>query len=672
MTVTVERFPREVREIETLWIPLASGIKLAARMWIPRDAEQHPVPAILEYVPYRRRDVTALRDSHMHPYIAGHGYACVRVDMRGSGDSDGVLTDEYLPTELQDGAEVIGWLAKQTWCTGTVGMIGNSWGGFNALQIAALNPPTLRAIITSCSTDDRYADDVHYMGGCLLSNNLRWASTMFAYNARPPDPAVVGDRWREMWRQRLEGSGLWVENWLRHQRRDAFWKHGSVCEDFGAIKCAVYAVGGWADGYTNAIPRLMAGLKAPKKALIGQWAHRFPHMALPGPAIGFLQDSLRWWDKWLKGVETGVTAEPAMRVWMQDSVPPQTAYATLPGRWVAEPAWPPPSVSMRKLVLNPGRLDPEARGETPLPILSPESVGQAAGNWCPHGLFPDMPDDQRIDDGGSLVFDTDPLPEALEILGAPVVELELASDKPQALVAVRLSDVFPSGAATRVSYGLLNLSHRESHEFPSPLQPGRRYRVTVQLNDLGQVVPKGHRLRLAVSTAYWPIAWPSPEPATLTVFAGRSHLSLPLRKASAEDAKLPPLPRHELPALLKTTTRRPGQVTQTVSRDRETGTQHFRAEIDHGATHFDGIGLDIWSRTTEDYSIGPNDPLSARAEVDWVTGYAREGWRVESKTRTVLTSTREAFHLEATIDAYENGTRAFARSWNVAIPRDHV
>jgi predicted acyl esterase len=416
----------------------------------------------------------------------------------------------------------------------------------------------------------------------------------------------------------------------------------------------------------------MAGLKAPKKALIGQWAHRFPHMALPGPAIGFLQDSLRWWDKWLKGVETGVTAEPAMRVWMQDSVPPQTAYATLPGRWVAEPAWPPPSVSMRKLVLNPGRLDPEARGETPLPILSPESVGQAAGNWCPHGLFPDMPDDQRIDDGGSLVFDTDPLPEALEILGAPVVELELASDKPQALVAVRLSDVFPSGAATRVSYGLLNLSHRESHEFPSPLQPGRRYRVTVQLNDLGQVVPKGHRLRLAVSTAYWPIAWPSPEPATLTVFAGRSHLSLPLRKASAEHAKLPPLPRHELPALLKTTTRRPGQVTQTVSRDRETGTQHFRAEIDHGATHFDGIGLDIWSRTTEDYSIGPNDPLSARAEVDWVTGYAREGWRVESKTRTVLTSTREAFHLEATIDAYENGTRAFARSWNVAIPRDHV
>jgi hypothetical protein len=323
-------------------------------------------------------------------------------------------------------------------------------------------------------------------------------------------------------------------------------------------------------------------------------------------------------------------------------------------------------------VLNPGRLDDAPRGEAPLPILSPETVGQATGNWCPHGLFPDMPDDQRIDDGGSLVFDTDPLPEALEILGAPVVELELASDKPQALVAVRLSDVFPSGAATRVSYGLLNLSHRDSHESPSPLQPGKRYRVKVELNDLGQVIPKGHRLRLAVSTAYWPIAWPSPEPATLTVFAGRSHLSVPLRGKSAEDAKLTPLPPHELPPPLKTTTRRPGQVTQVISRDRATGTQHFRVVIDHGATHFDGIDLDMWSKTTEDYSIAPDDPLSARAVVDWDGGYARKDWRVESKTRTVLTSTHEAFHLEATIDAYENGTRVFARNWNVVIPRDHV
>ncbi len=672
MTATGTGYPREIREIESLWIPLRSGLRLAARMWIPTDAEENPVPAILEYIPYRRRDVTAVRDSHMHPYVAGHGYACVRVDIRGSGDSDGVLTDEYLPTELNDGAEVIAWLAKQTWCTGTVGMIGNSWGGFNALQIAALNPPALKAIVTSCSTDDRYADDIHYMGGCLLTNNLRWASTMFSHNARPPDPAVVGDRWREMWRQRLEGSGLWIETWLRHQRRDAFWKHGSICEDYGAIQCAVYAVGGWADGYSNAIPRLMAGLKVPRKAMIGHWAHRFPHMALPGPAVGFLQESLRWWDRWLKGIETGIMNEPAMRVWMQESVPPQTSYASLPGYWIAEPGWPSPSISVRRFVLNLGRLDDDAGRETALTILSPETVGQASGNWCPHGLFPDMPDDQRIDDGGSLVFDTDPLPEAVEILGAPVVELELASDKPQAFVAVRLSDVFPSGAATRVTYGLLNLSHRDSHEIPSPIEPGQRYRVRVQLNDLGQAIPRGHRIRVAVSTSYWPIAWPSPEPATLTMFAGRSHLLLPLRGRSAEDAKLAPLPRHELPPLLKTTTRRLGNVTQTTSRDRGTGAQLFHVENDSGTIHLDGIDLDMWSRTTEDYLIEPNDPLSARFEVGWVTGFARKDWQVETKTRTVLTSTRDAFHLEATIDAYEKGARVVAKNWNVSIPRDHV
>ena len=263
---TVTSFPRAVREVDPDWIPLADGNRLAAKIWRPADAETDPVPAILEYLPYRRRDFTAQRDALMHPYVAGHGYACVRVDLRGSGDSDGVLTDEYLPLEQDDALEVIAWLAAQPWCTGAVGMIGNSWGGFNALQVAARRPPALKAIITSCSTDDRYADDIHYMGGCLLVEQLRWASTMFAHNARPPDPAIVGARWRDLWMQRLRESGLWLEPWLRHQRRDAYYKHGSVCEDFGAIACPVLAVGGWADAYTNAIPRLMQGLSVPRMA----------------------------------------------------------------------------------------------------------------------------------------------------------------------------------------------------------------------------------------------------------------------------------------------------------------------------------------------------------------------------------------------------------------------
>ena len=672
MTVIVKSFPRKVREIETMWITLADGCRLAARVWLPEDAEAKPVPAILEYLPYRRRDGTATRDALMHPYIAGHGYACVRVDQRGSGDSDGVLLGEYLAQELSDGVEVIAWLARQPWCTGNVGMIGNSWGGFNGLQLAALQPPALKAIITSCSTDDRYADDVHYMGGAVINDNLRWASTMFSHNARPPDPTVVGERWREMWMDRLENSGLWVKNWLEHQRRDEFWKHGSVCEDYAKIRCAVYALGGWLDAYTNAVPRLMEHLTCPKKAMIGQWGHRYPHMALPGPPVGFLKDAVRWWDHWLKGTDTGIMDEPVMRIWMQDSVPPQTFYREMPGRWVGEPSWPPPSVTPTRFGLAAGRLARGEAGSGTMTIRSPQTVGQTIGKWCPYGLFPDMPSDQREEDGGSLVFDTPPLDRPVEILGAPVVELELASDKPQALICVRLSDVLPSGAATRVSYGLLNLTHRDSHERPEPLVPGKTYRVRVKLNDLAQVFPKGHRVRVAVSTTYWPLAWPSPEAATVTVDGAGSTLTLPVRGASPTDAKLVPLPPHELPEALTSTTIRPGRIEQTHTRDRPTGALRYVFENDSGTTRLDGIDLETSGYARDDFSIHPDEPLKARAEVTGRSSHERQGWKCEARTRTVMTATPTTFELEATLDAYEGDTRVFAKSWKVSIPRDNV
>ncbi|MGD2116459.1 MAG: CocE/NonD family hydrolase, partial [Acidobacteriota bacterium] len=337
----VETFPRPIHEIENRWIPLSDGTRLAARIWLPDDADEHPVPAILEYLPYRKRDFTRARDEPMHRYFAGHGYAAVRVDLRGAGDSDGLLTDEYTEQELDDAVEVIAWLAEQPWCSGAVGMMGISWGGFNSLQVAARRPPALGAVITLCSTDDRYADDAHYMGGCLLNENLTWGSVLLTFNAYPPDPALVGARWRRMWLERMEATPLFPEVWMRHPWRDAYWRHGSVCEDFAAVACPVYAIGGWADGYSNAVPRLLAGLSVPRKGLIGPWSHAFPHDAVPGPSIGFLQEALRWWDQWLAGRETGILDEPMLRVWMQESVPPRPTYADRPGRWVAETAWPP-------------------------------------------------------------------------------------------------------------------------------------------------------------------------------------------------------------------------------------------------------------------------------------------------------------------------------------------
>ena len=228
---------REVRQLDYVWIPMRDGARLAARVWLPEDAESDPVPGILEAVPYRLSDGMATRDVLIHPYWAARGYACVRVDLRGSGESDGVLEDEYHPQEQEDLLEVIAWIAAQPWCTGAVGMTGISWGGFNSLQLAARRPPALKAVITLMSTDDRYADDVHYKGGCVLATDLlHWSTCMLHWQCQPPHEAAVGERWRELWEQRLAANRPWVHTWLAHQRRDAYWKHGSVCEDYSAIE----------------------------------------------------------------------------------------------------------------------------------------------------------------------------------------------------------------------------------------------------------------------------------------------------------------------------------------------------------------------------------------------------------------------------------------------------
>ncbi len=672
MTKTVDSFSRKVREIENVFITLSDGCRLAARIWLPQDAEADPVPAILEYLPYRKRDGTAPRDALTHPWFAGHGYAGVRVDMRGSGESDGLLEDEYLKQEQDDCLEVLRWIAAQPWCTGKIGMMGISWGGFNGLQVAARRPPELKAVVTLASTDDRYADDVHYMGGCLINDNMSWASAMFSLMTHPADPALVGDGWRETWLNRLENQPLLIDRWLRHQRRDAYWKHGSVCEDYGAIEAAVYAIGGWADGYTNAVPRLLAGLSCPKKGLVGPWAHKYPHFAKPGPTIGFLQETLRWWDQWLKGIDTGITDEPEYRVWMQEWVPPRPHYEERPGRWVAEPCWPSPHIAEQRLCLNDGRLDDAAAAPGQVTVRSPMSTGLASGKWCPYGLVPDQAADQREDDGKSVLFDSAPLDQRVEILGAPVIELEVSADKPNALVAVRLNDVAPDGASLRVSYGLLNLTHRDSHETPTPLEPGRRYKVRVKLNDIAHAFPAGHRIRVAVSNAYWPIAWPSPEPVALTLHTGVSALLLPVRAPRAEDDGLAPFPPAEASPPEPMTELAPDGDRRGWSRDIATGESVLTIHTDDGRIRFDGHGLETDGGRHAVYRIGTEDPSSATIDIAFTLAARRGDWEVRTETRTVMRSTPTAFLLEATLDAWEGETRVCARNWSTTVPRDLV
>jgi len=643
--LNVSSLPRPVREIENAWIPLSDGTRLAARLWLPEDADRSPVPALLEYLPYRKRDGTSERDALTHPYLAGHGYASVRVDIRGSGESDGVLSDEYSRQEQDDALEVIAWLAAQPWCSGAVGMFGISWGGFNALQVAARRPPALKAIVTLCSTDDRYRDDVHYMGGAKLNAGFGWAGFFFADMCHPPDPALVGDRWRVLWLERLRGLPLFLERWLEHQHRDAYWRHGSVCEDYAAIECPVLAVGGWTDGYTNAIPRLLEHLSAPRKGLIGPWAHAYPHFAQPGPQVGFLQEMLRWWDHWLKGRDTGVMDEPMLRAWMTDSHAPAAHHETLPGRWVAEPSWPPPTCVAQRLFLTDAGLLAAPGPLAAREVCSPLTLGRHAGEWCPFGRGNDQADDQREDDALSLLFETPPLAETVEILGAPAVTLEVASDRPVAQLIARLCDVHPDGRSLRVSFGVLNLTHREGSAAPSALMPGQRCRVRLQLNDCGAGFPAGHRIRLALSTAYWPMVWPAPETATVTILGGA--LDLPVRPARAGEA-LPPLPSPRSAPPDKARPVRPGVV------------------------RFDRIGLEVGSEGSFSEEIQGDDPLSATTGMRRSLTVSRDGWRVRVEASMQMSCTRETFRLEASVRAFDGDEEVCSRQWDRSIPRDLV
>lgn len=664
-----------IEEIENVWIPLDDGCRLAARIWLPKAARQEPVAAILEYIPYRKRDFMRSRDEPIHRYFAVKGFASVRVDLRGSGDSDGVLTDEYTDQEHRDALQTIAWIAKQPWCSGAVGMMGISWGGFNSLQVAALQPPALKAIITVCSTDDRYADDAHYMGGCLLNENMQWGSMLTLYSALPPDPEIVGERWRGMWRERIEALEPFPALWMGHQTRDFYWKHGSVCQVYDAIKCPVYAVGGWADGYSNAIPRLMQHLSCPKKGLIGPWAHVFPHDGVPGPAIGFLQEAVRWWDQWLRGIDTGIMDEPAIRVWMQESVPPQPQYEEWPGRWVAEERWPSPRVQPRTLWLDVGSLCDEPDRPTELSFSSPQSTGLRGGEWCAFGADGEMPRDQRPDDGGSLTFDTDPLEARLEILGAPVLVVDLRADQPVGFLAARLCDVAPDGSVLRVSYGLLNLTHRESHEAPTPLNPGEIYRVRVQLNDIAHAFPRGHRIRLSLSTSYWPIAWPAPDACVITVRTGTSTFELPVRPPSERDGQLPPFEDPDAAPGTTHTTLRPLPMKRTIEVDLATNNIIYTLRGDGGEfggaalAKIEEIDLELGYTLVRRYRIVEDDPLSACAELRQATSMRRGDWAVEIECLTKLTATSDEFHFECDVLAREGDELFARRQWTREIPR---
>ncbi|NUR68939.1 MAG: CocE/NonD family hydrolase [Streptomyces sp.] len=655
-------FPYETAH-EDLRIPLPDGTRLYARVWRPLTEE--PVPALLEYLPYRLTDWTAPRDFQRHPWYAGHGYASVRVDVRGHGNSEGLPTDEYSATELADGVEVVNWLAEQPWCDGRVGMFGISWGGFNSLQIAALAPEPLKAVVTVCSTDDRYDNDVHYMGGSVLAVDMHaWAATMLAFVSRPPDPRYAGAGWRDLWLERLEHVDPFIHTWLDHQTRDAYWRHGSVCEDYGAIDAAVLAVGGWHDPYRDTVLRLVEHLPPDRvRGIVGPWSHQYPDRGLPpGPAIGFLQETLRWWDQHLKGVDTGVMREPLLRAYVSDSHRPATVHDTLPGRWVGEPAWPSPHVTTISYGLQ----------GAPVLVRSPQHTGVDAGRFFPFGNDADLPPDQREEDARSACFEF-AVGEETWVLGRPRVRLRVTCEVPRGQVIARLCDVAPDGASTLVTRGVLNLSARHGRDRAVPWEPGATGEVVFELNGIGHVFPPGHRIRLAVSSAYWPWIWPQPESeAGFTLDPAGSFLELPVRTHDmaaditfAEPEQSAPLGVN-FPATLDEP--RPERL---VVRDVAKG--EWRLEVDprYGGTRVYPDGLEFTEDALETYTVDETDPLSAHARSEWSIRLHRPelGWDTTVRTRSEITCESTVFLTSNEVICTEGDEVVFHRTWEKRIPR---
>ena len=497
---------------------------------------------------------------------------------------------------------MIGWLAAQPWCNGSVGMTGVSWGGFACVQAAARTPPALKAIAPLHFTDDRYADDVHYRGGCVLGlDMLQWATSMEAYRAQPPDPDLVGEEWRARWRERLDGHEPFILPWLGHQRRDDYWRVGSACEHHERITCDVFAIGGWVDGYRDAVLRMLEHVPGRSRGLIGPWGHTSPESGKPGPEIGFLQELVRFFGASLRGDDNGFWDEPQLIAFIQAATPPATSCEVRAGHWVAEASWPSPAVRTDVLALPDG----PSRALRGLQLC-----GLDAGVWCGDGGPADLPGDQRSEDGASLCWDW-PVAADAELLGHVVAELELEADRPSALVAVRLCDVAPDGASTLVAREVFNLTHRHGHDRVEPVVPGERMLVRVPLMSTGYALPAGHTLRLALSPTYWPWAWPSPEAVTLTVHGG--HVELPVRSGDGS----PPLPQWgpaEAAAPLESESLHAGRLGRTLTHDLATGATELAFDwIDHRTRH-KASGTVLGERNRARYRLTEGDPLSAEVE----------------------------------------------------------
>ncbi|MGH2826891.1 MAG: CocE/NonD family hydrolase [Actinomycetota bacterium] len=641
---------------EHIFIEMSDGVRLAGNLYLP----DKPAPVVIEALPYRKDDLTANYTPEYRRLRDEGGYAVARIDLRGCGSSEGLATDEYPATEQRDLCEVISWLARRDFCTGSVGMYGTSYSGFNSIQVAMERPPELKAIVAIYATDDRYTDDVHFEGGALRAlDQIDYCLYMTPMNALPPTPSIAGARWLEMWRERVDELEPWLLRWIDEQNDGPYWRHGSLRPRYDAIEAATMIVGGWADGYRNATFRAFEQLRCDKRLLIGPWSHASAESALPGPHIDLVPEMIRWWDRWLKDEQNGIDDEPPITIFVRHSTKPEPDLAEMRGEWRYETTWPPKGLIEREFSL--GGAVRAAGADDRLEVRG--DVGWTAHLSCAGVLPWGQPQDQRPDEAHSLVYDWGPFDDDVEILGYPRARLAVGADKPVAFVSAKLCDVFEDGTSALISRGFLNLTHRGSHSNPQPLDPGAVYDVSIDLTATSWVLPRGHRIRLALAGTDWPNVWPPPEPVSLTFDPHRSALHLPALDGGNELAT----PRLRPPPAATKSQDSDSRVDWRIEHDvleRET----FYV-VDHGSTYETEMG----ARVTESYfgrvAVSTTDPGRSRAEgrvrfeIVWPEATA------VAEVRATLGSSAREYHLELDLDVNHDGESLGRRRWERTFPR---
>ena len=638
--------PFEVKFVKNLLIPMRDGVRLAADLHMPIG--DGPFPLILEYLPYRKDDATPY--SGYHHYFARHGYIGCRLDVRGTGASEGVNYDEYVPQEQEDGYDAIEWLARQPWCDGQVAMFGFSYGGFVCYQVATHQPPHLKAIIPCYATDDRYTDDCHYRGGLARHyyNFASYGAWMVAMNAMPPYPEFSGLDWARIWEDHLEHNVPYMLTWIEQQVDGPYWRPGSLRGQYEKVRCPTFIIGGWRDGYPNPPLRTYAALKerVPARVLIGPWNHTAPDAAVPGPCIDYLHEVVRWLDHHFKGRDTGVADEPPIQIYMQRYDDPLPDRRLTSGEWRGEADWPPEGAGERTCFLGPdGRLLEAAAGDEAYDeyIYNP-AVGLAGGLWSggvPFGL----PTDQRLDEAFALSYTTEPLPEAVAILGWPRAILHVSSSAPVMGFCASLCDVAPDGTAALVAKGMLNATRRDSLEEPTPLEPGQVYELAIDIDCTGWVFAAGHRIRLDVASADYPNVWPTPYNGTNRLYHGGaspSRLVLPVVPTDAAGPAPEFLPSTKPQAFYGARAEKPRwEVTWDVLGSRV------------GVNIGDGMRSYVLLRDPADVGItGTHHLRRAAPDMD-----------VDVRARMHVRSTVDAFHLTVELNVEVDGMPHFHRRW---------